>query len=147
MAFQVLRGHMNAIESCKAVTPYYQQSIQLVINSAAADVDWDIGDFTGTFWTAALADGTYGAVAKKCLDAIKDFQTMSAYALAPGGNFTLYRTRVKTATDAGDYEITSWTVRTPNFTFAAGAGPGATNVILSWGMTPGFQPVQGDLLP
>lgn len=147
MAFSVRRAHMTAVESLKAVSPYYSQQLQLIVYSAAADVDWDIGDFTGTFWTAALADGTYGAVAAKALAALKDFAVNAAYANNPAGNFDLYRTRVKTATDTADYEITSWTGKVPNITFAAASGAGNSDVRLSWGMLPGWQPVTGDLLP
>lgn len=148
MAFQVRRAHMTAVESCRAVSPYFTQQLQLIVYSAAADVDWDIGDLTpGTFWTAALADPTYGAVAAKALDALRTFATNAAYANEPAGNFALYRTRTKTATDADDYQISSWVNKVPNFTFAAGAGPGNTDVRLIWGMLPGWQPVVGDLLP
>lgn len=148
MAFSVRRAHMTAVESCRAVSPYFTQQLQIIVYSAAADVDWDIGDMTpGTFWTAALADGTYGAVAAKVLEALKNFNTNAAYAKPVEGNFDLYRTRTKTATDTADYEITSWTSKVPNITFAAGAGPGNTDIRLTWGMLPGWQPVTGDILP
>lgn len=51
-------------------TPTKKRGIQQVVLSvtgAAADVDLDIGDDAGTFWTAAQADATYGALAAKAL--------------------------------------------------------------------------------
>lgn len=147
MAFQCLRGHMFATESLKAVSPEYQQNLMLIVNGAAADVAMDFGNPAGTFWTAALADATYGAVAAKCLAALTNFDKNAAFAIVPGGNFVCYRVRTKTPVDTGDYAISSWTNKIPNFTFAAGDGPGSTNVIFSFGMTPGWQPVDGDLLP
>jgi hypothetical protein len=147
MSFKVYRGHMFATESVKAVSPTFQQNLMLVVGGSSSDVAWDFGNPTGTFWTAALADGTYGAVAAKCLAALTSFDKDSAFAIAPGGNETLYRCRVETASDAGNYQITSWTGRIPNIQFSAGTGPTSTNVIFSWGMTPGFQAVVGDILP
>ena len=150
MAFQVLRAHLNATESQKAVSPYYTQSIEIVINGAAGDVDMDLDDWTpGTFWTAALADGTYGAVAAKVLTALKDISTMAAAYLRTEGNFTLYRSRVEAGSLAANTYAAGYdsTKKVPNFTFNAANGPQGTNVILTWEMNPGWIPLQGDLLP
>jgi len=42
------------------------------ITAATSDVDLDLGSDAGTFWTAALADSTYGDLATEALAAIQD---------------------------------------------------------------------------
>ena len=139
MSIQVVGYHMFGFETSKAVSPLAQQTLLINVNAAASDVIWDLGNASGTFWTSALADATYGATAATCLASLQNLDKSSAFALAPGGNFTLYRVRDTTPTSTGDYAISSWTNRTPNFTFAAGDGPGSTNIVLTWGMPDGFQ--------
>ena len=46
--------------------PIQKRAVQIVrftITAAGADVDLDFGDVAGTFWTAAIANGTYGTFA------------------------------------------------------------------------------------
>ena len=38
-------------------------TIVMTVTGLAADVDHDIGDLSGNFWTEALADSTYGEIA------------------------------------------------------------------------------------
>ena len=139
MAIQVVGYHIFGLETSKAVSPLAQQTLLINVNAASSDVTWDLGNAAGTFWTAALADATYGTTAASCLAALQSFDKAAAFALAVGGNFTLYRVRALTPTGTGDYQISSWTNRTPNFVFATGAGPGSTNIVLTWGMPQGFQ--------
>lgn len=46
------------------------QSYRFTVTAAATDVDLDFGDATGTFWTAAQADSTYGAMATQVLSQV-----------------------------------------------------------------------------
>ena len=148
MAWQLLRGHVNAVESQKAVSPYYTQSLELVINGADADVALDLDNFTGTFWTAVLADGTYGTIAAHVLAALKQIAQGAAAYLRTEGNFILYRSRVEVGSLAANTYSANYnsTLKIPNFTFNAGNGPKGTNVILTWEMNPGWVPMQGDIL-
>ncbi len=41
------------------------------VTAAATDVDFDMGDATGTFWTAAQANATYGAMATQVLSEVQ----------------------------------------------------------------------------
>jgi len=47
------------------------QRMTLHITAANTDTDLDIGDDSGTFWTAAEADTTYGDLGSKALDTIQ----------------------------------------------------------------------------
>ena len=147
MAWQCISAHANAVESQKAVSPYYQQTLEIVINGANSDVTLDLNNASGTFWTAALADGTYGAVAAQILALLQQIEMGAAAYLRTEGNFTLYRPRVLTGSEAsgtfsGNYDDTH---KCPYFAFLAGNGPGGTNVIMTWEMKPGWLPIQIDL--
>jgi hypothetical protein len=151
MAFQMLRAHLYASESSKAVSPFTLQTCEMVINGAAADVALDLDNFSGTFWTAALADGTYGAVALKIKNALQNLAKGVASTHHVGGNFILYRPRVPAGAESavtGAYSANyNDTTKLPNFVFATANGPQGTNIIVTWGMTPGIQPITIDLLP
>ena len=139
MAWQCVGLHSFGTETSKAVSPLCQQNLMLLVVGTAADVALDLGNPSGTFWTAALADPTYGSTAAIALQTLQSYDKAAAFAIPPGGNFVCYRARVVNASSTGDYAIGSWTNKIPNFAFAAGDGPGSTNVILSWGMPQGFQ--------
>ncbi len=50
------------------------ETYALTITAAATDVDLDLGDTTGTFWTAAQADSTYGEMATQVLSWIEQHE-------------------------------------------------------------------------
>ncbi len=47
------------------------QHYAFTITGAATDVDLDLGDATGTFWTDAQANATYGAMATLVLEQVE----------------------------------------------------------------------------
>ena len=151
MAFQMLRAHFYASEGSKAVSPGTLQTCEMVITGAAGDVDLDLDDFSGTFWTAALADATYGAVALLIKKALQNVAKSVASTHHVGGNFILYRPRVPAGAEAaatGAYSANyNNTTKLPNFTFDTANGPQGTNIIVTWDMTPGTQPMTLDLVP
>lgn len=148
MSWKVIAGHFYATESSKVVSPFTSQCAEIVISGGDADVALDFSNFTGTFWTAALADGTYGTIALNVKKVLQSLIPNVASTHWVGGNFTLYRNRVATGSEAGgDYSANySNTTKLPNFAFKAGNGCGSTNLIVCWGMQPGFQPLAMDVL-
>ena len=148
MSFKVIAAHMYGTEASRAVSPYESQVCEMVISGADADVTLDLDNFSGTFWTAALADVTYGTIALHVAQQLKDIAPNVASMHSVGGNFTLYRNRVATGSEAGgDYSQNyNNTTKLPNFAFKAGNGPNGTNIILVWGMKPGAQVVTRDIL-
>lgn len=90
MTFQLTKAQIYGIESEEPLNKRYVQKAILHINAANSDVSLDIGNFSGTFWTAALADGTYGTIAAQILKAMKaiqlkalSFEQIAGTSLAP----------------------------------------------------------------
>lgn len=149
MSWKVVAGHFYASESSKATGPFCSQTLEMVISGVDADVALDLDNASGTFWTAANADGTYGAVAKAVYAALQKIQMSAASLHSWGGNFSLYRPRGATASASTGMFTANYnsTNKTPNFTFDTANGPCGTNIILTWGMKPGFQPMTLDITP
>ncbi len=75
MTFQLNKFQAYGIEPSEPVTKRWRQFAILTIAAANTDTALDIGTNAGTFWTAAIADTTYGAtVATPALAALKDIQ-------------------------------------------------------------------------
>lgn len=71
MAFALTKYEARSLD---IASPTYKRGIQQVvldITGTSADVDLDLGDDSGTFWTAAQANTTYGELAKKALASLK----------------------------------------------------------------------------
>lgn len=67
MAFALTKFEARGIE---IKTPSKKRGVQelcFTISALAADVDLDIGDYAGTFWTAAVANASTGALAAAVL--------------------------------------------------------------------------------
>jgi len=73
MAFTLSKIRAYGIEAEEPVNKRYQQKLILNIAGLATDVDLDLGDYSGTFWTAVGATQP-GITALK---AIKDIQTLA----------------------------------------------------------------------
>lgn len=77
MAFALTKFSARGID---IAGPSYKRGIQQVvldITGTSADIDLDLGDDSGTFWTAAQANGTYGALATKALEILKKIVAQS----------------------------------------------------------------------
>ena len=148
MTWKLTAGHFYASESSKPTSPFVSQVAEIVISGADADITLDFDDFSGTFWTAALADGTYGTVALNVKKALQKIAPEVASTHWLGGNFTLYRARVPAGSEAaatGAYSANyNNTTKLPKFKFDTGNGPGGTNLIICWGMKPGAVPLTID---
>lgn len=81
MAFALTAFVADGQEMDEAVTKRFRQRAVFTITAANTDVDLDIGDYSGTFWTA-VGGSTVGA---KALLAIKDIQTRAKSYYWTGG--------------------------------------------------------------
>ena len=147
MSWKIVAAHYNTTESCKTTSPYYDLRVELVISGSDSDVTLDLDNFSGTFWTAALADATYGTTAASVKSLLNSLTGSIAALVRVGGNFTLYRPRVMAGSEVtGTYSQNyNDTAKLPNFAFKDGNGCGGTNIILDYEMNPGFLPIQGNL--
>lgn len=79
MTFALTKFEAWGVEIDEPVTKKFMQYARLVITAAATDVALDIGTDAGTFWTAALANGTYGtSVATPALAALQNIVAKSS---------------------------------------------------------------------
>lgn len=82
MTFALTEFQSYGIEAEEAVNKRYKQVAIFTITAANTDVDLDIGDYSGTFWTAVSATEP-GTTALK---AVKDIQTRALSFVGLGGS-------------------------------------------------------------
>lgn len=109
--------------------------------AAATDVDFDLGDSTGTFWTAAQADATYGTMAAQALDFIEagvsGIQNMSSLFTPQIAGYALVRSLSAT----GTYTLSiNSTLQLPDYTFHTAGGTTAYTVCVDSLLEPNIPP-------
>ncbi len=114
--------------------PNFKKGTQQVVIRAtgtSADVDLDIGDAAGTFWTAAIADTTYGALATKALLSLQRVAAQSVANVAVSSNQLIDRVQVASLTTTGQFTLANDVIG-PNIAFNAGDGETAYYIILDY---------------
>lgn len=111
------------------------QCAKFVITAAAADVDYDIDDFTGNFWTA-VSSTDIGAGVKAWMRS--HYQGIEAL-VAVEGDFVQSYLR-GAATGAGVY-TQAITSALPDIQFNAADGPTSMVLILKWSLADGQTPL------
>jgi hypothetical protein len=115
------------------------QAVQMTVTGLAADVDLDIGDDAGTFWTAAIADATYGDLATSALASLKKI-------LAQGTVSKVYSPEIDSgfrraaAAGAGVYAFALQDKR-PNWTFNAAEGLTSYTIFIEYYLNQNILPV------
>lgn len=115
------------------VGPSQKRGIQratLYITGLVTDVDLDIGDDSGTFWTEAQANSTYGALATKALDVLGKIEDQSTALLAVKSEQLL--DRLQAAAAAGTSYVLTVQAKRPNIEFAAGQAETAYQIDIEW---------------
>ena len=120
-----------------------RQYATLHITAANTDVDLDIGDDSGTFWTAALADGTYGSLATEAQAKLQEIDDVVEDLMAVSGEAILARRKVAAASGAGEYSLAIQNAR-PNIGFFSGDAPTSYVVELEWLLSPEKSGLAGD---
>lgn len=132
MAFALVGFQARGID---VAGPSYKRGIQqvvLAITGTASDVDLDIGDDTpGTFWTAALADATYGDLAEKALDVLTKIAANSVCLLAVKSPELLDKVQSAAAGSAGEYAIAIDDLG-PNIALHTGEGETSYTIVLEY---------------
>lgn len=136
MAFALTKFEAYGKEIDEAITKRFKQYAVMDITGLAADVDLDIGDNAGTFWTAvgATEPGT------TALKALKDIQTKAKAFLSVVGTGVNEKVR-GTATAAGVYTLAVQNLR-PNIAYDAADAPTAYSLVLAWELKDGESPVK-----
>lgn len=122
MAFALtkLRTWGDKIQSATALRG--TQVVELSITQLDTDVDCDIGDATGTFWTAAVADATYGDIATAALTQLLAIATQTLQILTVKSETLLPRLRDDSSPASTDYSL-GINNHLPNIGFASGSAP------------------------
>lgn len=124
------------------------QQVTLRITGLAANVDLDIGDQTGNFWTQAQADGTYGTLATKVLNNVfVPLASQVTALLAVKSPQLLDRVQVATLAANGEYTLAVDALG-PNI--AVFAGDGETSfwyIVLEWELNDNIPPIVASYWP
>ncbi len=117
------------------------QRVILTATGTTADIDLDIGDDTGTFWTAAIANATYGEMATQALATLQKVITQATTWQSVYSPEIDASTQLRAAAaGAGTYTLTFQNSR-PNYLFNASAGLLAYTVIIEYVLKPALHPV------
>lgn len=133
---------------CEGATRLHAlQRATFVVTATAADVAYDISSDTtgslGTFWTAVIADATYGSIGTQALAVIQSIQNQvkSLQSVRLGGALNYVQ---GTATAASTYTV-AVTTHLPSIAFNAANGPTSMTLTLEWILKDGLEPVVSDL--
>ena len=133
MAFALTSATVYKIDIPNATKTYGLQAIELTITRGSADVSFDWGNLSGTFWTAAKANGTYGAyatqVAGVLTPALAAIDRLVSVSLIGSTGPLL---QVATASAATNFALTNggtYPVVSPVVTFNAGATPAEVKLL------------------
>jgi hypothetical protein len=115
------------------VGPSQKRGIQratLTITALATDVDLDLGDDSGTFWTEAQANSTYGQLATKALDVLGKIEDQAASLISVRSEQLL--DRIQAAAAAGTAYVLTVQNKRPNLLFDAANGETSWSIDLEW---------------
>lgn len=142
MAFTLSKVRAYGIESEEVVAKRYKQSLILNIAAANTDVDLDLSDYSGTFWTAVGATEP-GITALK---AIKDIQVAADSFVGLGASSLVGKVEEPadgTVSAAGYYQVVldSTNNKLPNLLFLATNAPTSYVLELSWVLKDAQMPI------
>lgn len=115
------------------VGPSQKRGIQratLTITALTSDVDLDLGDDSGTFWTEAQANSTYGQLATKALDVLGKIEAQASALICVKSEQLL--DRIQAAAAAGTAYVLTVQNKRPDLLFAAGNGETSWVIDLEW---------------
>lgn len=144
MSFALVAFHARGVEITSPSNKRGIQQVVLDITATANDVDLDVGDDGGTFWTAAIADSTYGELATQALDILQAIVAQSAAFVGCASQQLIDRVQVAALTGAGQYTLAVVNSR-PNIAVDAADGETSWKLILTYEMDNFIQPTYASL--
>lgn len=141
MAFSLTGLKTIAERSEEAISSNFRQILVLKIAALASDVDLDIADEEGTFWTAV--DTSPGSLGEKALKAIKDMKSGADRLVSVSSEEFITRRKINSGGTgaAGTYKIPSIVNHIPNIEFNTGEGPLAFEIRLEFDLQDGVTPL------
>jgi hypothetical protein len=118
------------------------QTYRFTITGAATDVDLDVGDTTGTFWTDAQADTTYGAMAALVLAQVD--RLVDQYSSVKSVYMPQLIDRIQVASSPTGTQYSADGIDTatllPSYTFAASGGETSYTLAVEYFLDPTILP-------
>lgn len=121
MAFALTSYQADAIKYMGASQRRAIQTVVLTITGTTSDIDLDIGDDDGTFWTDAVADSTYGDIATSALSSLQRI-VAQASAVARIYSPEIESSGVRAAAASGTAYTLVHEDKRPDWAFASGQG-------------------------
>jgi hypothetical protein len=131
MAFALTKFEARSIDIASVTYKRGIQQVVLDITGTTADVDLDIGDYSGTFWTAAVANATYGTLASNSLTVLQQIVAQAAALVEVSSQQLLDRVQVASLTTSGQFSLAIQNTL-PNLEFNAADGETAYKIILTF---------------
>lgn len=138
MAFSLRRFDASGIDVGGSVRRRLQRAAFTIV-ATTADVDLDIGDDSGTFWTAAVADATYGVLASNVLAWLQALDDNVAALLDVQSPQLLDRVQTAAASGNGEFARAIQNHR-PNITVNAADGETSWFIECIWELADNIPP-------
>lgn len=139
MAFALTKFNSYGIDVAGPSFKRGMQHATFTITALVTDVALDLSAAGGTFWTAAIANATYGTLATNALVVLGQIQNIAAQLWSIKSEQLLDRLQEASATGT-DYTV-AITTHTPDITCAASNGETAWVIDLEWQLTDGSFPI------
>jgi hypothetical protein len=138
MTFALKSFIATGVDLCGPQPQRQTQKLIFGITASSADVDLDLGDLSGTFWTDALSDSKYGDLAA----AVKDWVMRNYPNWAATSRVFVQEifSRVHAATASGTAyaQALNSTTGLPEFTFDTSQGETSYTVVVEMEMVNGI---------
>lgn len=131
MTFALTSVKAYGIEGEEAVNKRYTQRLILHVTSANTDTALDIGNPSGTFWTAV---GSSSDQAVAGLAALKNIQTKALTYIGAMCTQMAAFAQVASGPSGSQYTVAmdSTYTQLPKFTFVSGSAPTTYDIVLNW---------------
>lgn len=130
MAFALKSFLATGYDLCGAQPQRQTQKLIFGCTGLTTDVAFDLGNLSGTFWTAAIANATYGALATS----VKEWLTANYPMWAATSNVFVQelfdRVQAAAASGAAYTRSLNATTKLPEFVFAASNGETVYTVVV-----------------
>lgn len=150
MAFALTKFKADGIRHTGANRSHGEQVAIFNITAANTDTDLDISDDGGTFWTAALANATYGTIAAEAYAMLFGNSTYGsltgavANIVSVEGDPLVSYQKVLTLTAGNEYTV-AVNSDLPDLAFNSGSAPTALVLQVRWILKDTKEPVFADL--
>ena len=142
MAFALTKAYLYKLDTPSHVRKYGFQVAEFHVTRLTSDTALDLGNPTGTFWTAVGASALGAAVLAAWRPAQVAFESLVSAEITSNSGFLL---RVASAPTAAQFALANsgtYPECRPSVTLATGAGPTDLKVTLTLALAPQTRPAE-----